>query len=382
MDPGEVAQTDPVDILLSGMVRAIRRLFSPDVNALSLAADVYDNLLPRVNELIGSDRWRLLSHPPHDSVLSIHQLLVHLHSVQAQLYYGGEDARADFRRTARKSKAQNSLPRCASIAQERADQRLDKTLQLLTDKLSEKGIAARIVRRQPAKRSGLVWPFDEVILLVDLESVVDWSIVQAHLVAARIELIEPVRTVSAAPVRDDRVITSLAGSMQSQFYPTPDSLAGWTPDEPLSLLAENASSEYWQAVESLVEMSAVLGGASDGQLHQMELAVVRDVAEKFNQLCGHLQALSSRDESGLLDESIEFLSGLADQVQEQLEAFKAGHNSPPKLALAFLAPMKNQVNETVNTAGLIRLALLEYDVEPDGAKERVNLAIQRLVGPT
>ncbi len=377
LDQGEVSPPDPVDGLISGIVQAAKRLFGPSARQVGLAACVHDTLLKYTDSLIETPRWHLLSEPPDAAIESIRRALVDLHAVVAEYHYGGKAARTGYAAAARRDQSSTSLARCAELARERAERRLTGKLQRLTNKLRRKGFTAHTYRRLPQRPSGLVWPFDEVALLVELDSVIEWQLAVQALVPARNEVLEAVRTVVAAPLRSGRIVDALSGRVQSRFYPIARCLEDWKADLPLEYLDDKAAATYLQAVEALVEISAIAGGVT-GQLHPIEDAALGHAAERCREAVDLLMPLATNGSTEFVQEAVAFLRTLGAQVQEQVQALGVGHPSQPAVAVAFLAPASDQLNETVNTAGLLHMALVERDVDPQGVQERLDAALQRL----
>lgn len=382
LDQGTVDFVDPVNGLISGIVRIVARLFDPNTRFVGLAADIHDNVLSNASSLIGSSRWRLLSDPPNDSLLVIERTLVDLHAAVAELHLGAEHMRTEYRRVTRRSRGPNSISLCARESRERAERRLDDQMSRLTSLLGENGLTVRVVSRTPQNPSGLWWPVDEVLVMAELGTVFEWPHMQNLVVGACHQVFETGRTVIAAPLRAGKLVPALSGRVQSQFFPIPQSFNDWSAMLGIAEVEELVSTEFAKAMNCLVEISGVLGGTHAGRIHEAELAVLKETFSAFNINVDRLHELAETDESGLISDSIESLERLSQPVQLQLEAFKTGEESVPTLALDFLAPARNEMNENVNTFALFRMALIELDIEPQGARERIDLALEEYIEPT
>lgn len=379
LEQGEVEDVDPVTLLVVGIAaNMLRRLFDADAPQAAVATFIRDTLLQHADRLVDLSRWRLLSDPPQAAVDGIRQSLGQLHPIAAERAVGGSEATAELLTRGGRAPLSRALVRCSKLARERADARLDASCQRLEDKLLHAGYRADAFRRVTSRPRGAVWPPDEIAVTVKVPTVLDWVPAQSAVVEASREVLEPARILVAVPVRDGQIVASLGGNVGSQFFALPDLLRGWESDLPMPFLNERASGATRRWLDALLEVSGILGGATGEQLHHVERAVADAAAARFQAANAQLAAMAENDLTGIIQDAILELQPLLGSVQDQVRAFEEGEAADARLAIAFASLARGEIAEEVQAFGLVRFALIEWDVEPTGARARIDAGLERL----
>ena len=381
LEEGELNTDDPVGSLAAQISRnLIPRLFDPNEHPPKVMAFIVDTLIAQyIEKLEDLDRWRLLSQPPINAIKSIHGDLNAIHAVISEGHVGGDESRKKLRRGARQGRTGNPLEKCSNLARRFGEQRLVGQIEAFRQRLLSRGYRADTCHRTPAKLPALIWPSDEVAVLIDVPSTLDWLLIQRELPTLRAGIFEELRTIVAAPLREGKVVASLGGSLGTQqFWSRPDVLLSWEEDLPYSVLREKAADVFGQCVEALGEVSAIQSGSEQGLLRAIEQRTLEAALSRFEMATDQLATLAQADSEGMINDAAQELTNWTRTVQDQLDAAKDGKDLPASFAIDLMRGLKGDENETATAVVLVRLALIEWDVNPVGAHERWKAGLNRL----
>lgn len=212
-----------------------------------------------------------------------------------------------------------------------------------------------------------------------MPSTLDWLLIQRELPTLRAGIFEELRTIVAAPLREGKVVASLGGSLGTQqFWSRPDVLLSWEEDLPYSVLREKAADVFGQCVEALGEVSAIQSGSEQGLLRAIEQRTLEAALSRFEMATDQLATLAQADSEGMINDAAQELTNWTRTVQDQLDAAKDGKDLPASFAIDLMRGLKGDENETATAVVLVRLALIEWDVNPVGAHERWKAGLNRL----
>jgi hypothetical protein len=356
----------------------VPRLFDPTSLNWALAAFLHDTLGPSARALLEEGYWRLLSDPPLRAVTKLLSALEDLHAVVAERLAGDPGSAAALRRAARQG-GDSALAGAASEARRRASKRFDSTLEKLGDRLRRDGFRIEFGRRPPVKPTGLLWPIDDVAVLVEASSSFDWLAPPEDVIAACRRAFEPVRHVLLVPFRDGRVVSALGGRLDDRnFYPLPDLASSWAEDLPLPLLAERGASSTRHWINAVGIISGVLASNVGREPSRLEIEALQTATEDRRVAEEALLQFTKEPHGEVVSEVASVLQSLAGDLEAEV-SIAVGGTEPPVTVAARLARMiQGREPELQGTLAACQAAMLEWDVDREGASTRVQAALDAL----
>ena len=341
----------------------IPRLFDEGPDAALVIPGIVDQL----DELSNSAHWSLLDGPPN--VEQLRRTLLDLHLVLREAAAAG----IAHQRVLRATSGGGSLRRAAEVARRRVAARLRTLRQDIRGDLSRNGHQCQVISRA-SELDSPYWPQDELLVLVEVETILAWGPALDDLVA----IVSPRLTNSPpflmAPVRDERIVGSCAVRViGGNPHPAVHDLGSW-PELPSPLLAETAREMYTAAVDSLADISAILAAlrptsdATGVQVHDHEfdqLQATRDRASESFERFRAFVAEHPHDE--LLAEAEEVLIAFAESVEDESDARNEGGPPWTGLACELLNGLDGSESDLWTThLGAVAL-LIEWDIDPQEA---------------
>jgi hypothetical protein len=364
---------------------AVPRLFDPASQNWALAAFLHDTLGPSAQALLEEGYWRLLSDPPLPAVMRLVAALEDLHAVVAERLAGDPGSAAALRRAARQG-GSNALAAGASEARERASKRFERILGRLRDRLGRDGFRIELGRRPPVKPTGLLWPIDDVAVLVEASSSFDWLAPPEEVIAACRRAFEPVRHVLLVPFRDGRVLSALGGRLDDRnFYPLPDLAPSWAEDLPLPLLDERGASSMRQWINAAGIISGVLASNVGREPSRLEMVALQTAMEDKRVAEEALLRFADEPHGEVVAEVVSVLQSLAADLEAEVSMAASGTKpaasgtKPQDTIAARLARMiQGREPELQGTLAGCQAAMLEWDVDRERASTRVQAALDAL----
>lgn len=373
---GTLSIDDPAVTLAGGIAsNMLRRLFDRTEPPLRLAAYIHDTLLPAAEQSREPDRWRLVSNPPLQALESVCRDLRDLHAVVAE-QEGGMYAHQALVRYARRARSRRPLTAAAEWAHQQARTRLMQSITQSERRLGEQGLTGQIVQRAERKPNGVLWPAGELAVFVRVSTIRDWLTAQPILLQECGRMFGDLRSIVIAPIREEQAVASLGGRVTSRkYFPLPDQFRAWHDDLTLPFLQERVGSAFDTCLMALLELTGIVAGGTGNEIHDREAEVADAVSQRWREGYTARAALEPQDPGQVIALALELLNTLMAVVEEQQQSVVQG-NAPPDLAAtnAVVAALKGDESYLVPTGvvNIARLALMEWDVEPQGAMERLN----------
>lgn len=375
--------SDPLSTLVPGLFNnAVVRLYAAEPNWPSLAAFLFDTLLAELDKVAEPSRWRLLEPDPSRAISELRSGLTDLHAVVSEQAWGAAQRNAAIRKAAR-GKTTGALHFRARVARSDAEKRLVDRLRRVERSLGSTGIIVECLRRVPEKRSGLVWPSDEVLIVHRAPTVFEWAAAVEAILAARASHLEDVRSVLAVPSRNGRIVADLGGTLQSQFLPLPDRLDDWLGSPEHQPLQTVLAGMFSSAIDALSQASAIFTGihAADLLEHERTLAQrsLREAERAIEQVSEMSANGANRDP---VEFALELLDSMKTEVEQQILLVENGDAVEDSLATQLVPDDLDEVSGYAQQVGLVKLLLLEWDAEPEGVMERLAEAETRIAAVT
>jgi len=370
--------SDPVGLLLSGLFGNVaRRLYEPVPNWPSLAAFLFDTLLPQVEKLSDAHRWRLVESDPQTPLAHLRSDILDLHAAVSERAWGVPQ-RVNTLQKAARAKTTNPLEFTARTARADAERRLVARLRAVEVRLESRGIPVQCFRRVPGAPSGLNWPSDDILIVHSSPSLFEWLSAVEGILEARLEEFESTRSVWTVPSREGQLVTDLGGILQSGFLPLPDELVPWLESVGQPSLRASATSGFQRALEELTQVSAIYTGLSTDELSDRQIAIARrslQVAEEsVTFLAGLVEDLST---SPPITEAVRLLLLMRHQVEREIALVEQRAPVPITLAMELLPNGYGGPGNWFAWSAAMRLLLLEWDCAPEGAMQRFESAAEK-----
>lgn len=357
LDEGELPIKDPAgDVAATTSSNLIPRLFRGE-NVAPLAID----LARKTRELSAPEWWRFVDEPPFEDLAELQRSLRDLHDVVAEQQLGDRRAIMALRAAGRKG----GLGAAATDARRRSHERMNAVAESVTDELARHEIHAHVLVRDIERESDRPTQ-DELLALIEVASMIEWR----QRLATTIDLCRPLLgdrvALRAAPVRDERIVSSSAVRVLKSVYPD-DTLRTW-PGLPFRLLDETLGDSLRSGLQGLVEVSGIIATAHKDGLNDAEEAAFSSAVENKSAALENLRQLWEATQDPVLAELLGVFAALHGLIQNEAAALAEGSPIHGGLAASMIAGNKGTPNETYNTVvGALAFAA-EWDVDPLGAR--------------
>jgi len=363
-EEGRLKTDEPLHTLLQGVVSNMPgRLIDSKPHYPSLAGFVGGGTLAGQLPKVEALDWRLLglAQPPA-ALATLRRLLEDLHAILAELAWGDTPSEA-LVREAQSTSRRTSLRHAADFARRGAARRLQAMVADLGRRCTDNGLYAQIMMRQEPTETAEahVWPPRALAILISLGNLTEWVDAQTHLVEILADLPVGEPPVTVVPVREGKIVPSLAARYISGLWPAPDATTEWSEQlpPPHATPLANATLEAHQALQTL---SAIA-----------ELARVRDIqppveiaaqaaASQFRQA---RQVIADLPSDPVVDEILATLDALAGRVQEELDVPAEGDSFG---LAANIAKGLEEPNEDFSILTGLSVVAHEWDIDPAGAQ--------------
>ena len=170
----------------------------------------------------------------------------------------------------------------------------------------------------------------------------------------------------AAPVRDERIVSSSAVRVLDSVWPD-ETVRTW-PELPVPLLAEKLGDSLRGGLQGLVEVSGIIATAHQNGLNDAEEAAFSSAVENKSAALESLSQLWESAQDPVLAELLGVFVTLHGLIQNEAAALADGSPISDGLAASMIAGNKGTPNETYSAAvGALAFAA-EWDVDPLGAR--------------
>lgn len=367
LEEGELSTSDPAGFIGSMVANNLfLGLFKGE-----RVAPVIPQIVSNVDALADPDRWRLIDPPPLHELATLRQTLEDLYAVLSERTNGNREAARTLARAGR-----GGLPAAAQLARERAGRRIQRVADKLEAMLARADFPAHVLRR-PGEPDSPVWPNDDVLVLVEVPTILHWQqALEALLAICRPALHDRIGFL-LAPVRDGHVAASHGvKAFEQSAYPS-DEVPAW-PALPLPLLEERLGDTVRRALGGLHEASGIFASLRRDELHDEETATLERAVERMRAAIDEVADLAESRDDQQLAEIHGVLVELDDQVEEEAAALARGEPVERPLAASLIDGLHGEPDELFLAQAGIVAASLEWDVDPPGAYERLERASQDL----
>jgi hypothetical protein len=326
-------------------------------------APLIPQLVKRVDELIDADRWDLLAEPPIAELSALRENLNDLRAVLAE----------DVRSIASKASGRNRLGVAGRVAHNRAAARMQHVADELEQTLADAGFSARVLHCE-LENGPYCWPSDDFLVLVETPTLVVWQQCIETVVDACRPALQDRIGFQIAPIRDGKIVPSFAAkAFQERIFPD-TSVSDW-PDLPFQLLDEGLGDLAREALGGLNDASAIIGAMRRDELHPEELAALEAAHKRAHSALSDIKQVTAGQDDQLLAEVQATLDKLANLVDAEIATIGGGDRVDSSMATSMVRAIKGGDRDDIffAQAGML-LACAEWDVEPAGARARVEQA--------
>jgi len=366
LEDGELPMSDPAGFVGSMIPNNLfLRLFKGE-----RVAPVIPQILNQVDALIERDCWRLIEAAPLNDLAALRQTLVDLHSVLSERDSGNREAASALARAGR-----NGLPKAAHLARQRAANRIQRIADELEATLGSAGFPARVLRR-PGETDSPVWPNNDVLVLVEVSTILHWQ----HGLETVLAICRPALrnriSFLLAPVRDGHIAASYGvKAFEQSAYPS-DEVRTW-PTLPLPLLNERLGSAVGRALWGLREASGILASLRRDELHDEETAALEQAVDRARVAMEEVPSLAEEHDEVLV-EVHDALMEYSERLKDEADALRRGERVERTLAASLISGLNGEPDELlIDQAGVVAMSL-EWDVNPAGVCERIERASEEL----
>ena len=357
LEEGSLAPSDPAGYLATMIATS---LFPNLFTTGDTVAQLIPQLVKQVDELMDPDRWELLAEPPLAELSALRQNLNDLRAVLSE----------DVRSVANRASG-NRLAVAGRVARERAGARMQRVADKLEQTLADGGFSARVLHCE-RENGPYCWPGDDFLILIDAATMVVWEqSIQTVADLCRPALKDRIGF-QIAPVRDGKIVASFGAKVLEQIFPDA-SVADW-PDLPFPLLDERLTNIARDALRGLNEASGIVGSVRRNELHPVERAALESAQKRANDARSEIEHLSAGREHQVLVEVHVALDGLAGLVDAEIAVLGSGQRAGRCMAASMLTAPRGEFDDTFYVQAGILVACAEWDVQPDGAWERIERA--------
>ncbi len=336
-------------------------------------APLIPQLVEQVDELAMPERWRLLAEPPEKEIAALRQTLLDLHAVLSERVVGDR-----LSAVALQGAGRGGLGAAARVAHERGEARMRGIAAELEKRLREQDFSAQVLRRANEADS-YRWPGDDFLVLVEAETIYDWQLSLDTLAEICRPLLADRIGFLMAPVRDGRVVGSYRVKVFDKVFPT-DEVLTW-PELPLPLLDEQLADALRKGLAALHEASGIVASVRSDEVHDDEGEVLEAACARAREVLHYIDdLLTENPDERLLGEVEGVLLDLSKTVEEEAATLANGQPVERSIAESFIAGAKGDGDDVFFAQIGAVAAAVEWDVEPKGAWERVQQALEPVNG--
>lgn len=334
-----------------------------------------ENVAPLATKLVDlTDRvaapayWRLIQDPPLKALAQLRQSLDDLHATLRERDRGTRATTIAFERAGRRG-----LAAMARLARQHANRRVDRDRRELEAALAEKELSAHVLHRAGSP-DPTAWPFDEVLVLVDVASISDWSEQLETIIDICRPAVRHRLDFLLAPVRDQRIVGSCGLQVLPNSFIQSRAVAAWD-RLPMPLLDEQLGEQIDRVFTRLMEASGIVASLRGGFFHEKEAAVVEAAQDRIGTALDWIGERAA-DGDPLLVEVQDMIAAFHDLFVQEIGAVVEGEEVGHSLAAALLEGVNGEVNDLYSEYVGIEMAAVEWDVEPNGALERLGVELR------
>lgn len=331
-------------------------------------APVIPQILEQLENVSSPGVWRLLDRPPLRDITRLTQTLEDLHAVLAE--GSAEPSSVPAMRDA----GRHGIAAAASVARRQARGRMQATVEQLERDLDGVGLPARVLLGDRTPDS-YQWPSDDVLVLVEVPTVCHWQAGLETLMSVCKPMLQDRISFLMAPVREGMVVASHGAKVIDNAFPD-DSVKEW-PSLPFPVLTEAIGDLVREGLGALREVSGILADQGGRELHEEEEAALSQAWGRSRAAGDHLKTLAQGDNDLAAGVSVMF-SDLVSHVESEAATEMAGQTVEHGLAASFVSGLNGEHNELF----LAQIGMLtycaEWDVDPEGAWERVERALHEI----
>lgn len=357
LETGELQALDSVAFVGSTISSSVL----PGLFRRERIAPLIENVVEHVDKLPDLDAWRFLEGPaPTADIAVLRRVLVDIHAVMSE-----EANRAD-RRAAAIAAGRKGLASAAAVARRRADARAQAVLDQLERALVAADVSAQVVHRN-RDRTTDAWITNDLLVLVEVPSVVDWLQRCEHIADLCRRYLPDRISFRMAPVRCGRVVASYGVQVVTTVFPD-DSVKTWPG---LNLLEETLGDSVRRGFSGLCEASSIVASIRGDQLHDLEVEALDAAALRARETHEHLTRLTAQHETDqLLHEMLNTFTAFAQTVEDEATALREGNQVERSLAALCITGINGDTNEVIAALTATLAACAEWDVDPIDAWER------------
>lgn len=365
---GDDGISDPVSFL--GTMIA-NNLF-PNLLGGRRVAPLIPQLIEQVDKVATTEYWRLLGQPPLSELAELREGFVDLHAVVAEAAREERPALVALR-----AAGKGGVTAAARVARQRAETRMKATASRVEQELEKAGFAATVRRRAGAPQSHR-WPSDDFLVLVDVPTIFAWQQSIDGLTDVCRPLLEDRIGFLIAPVRDGRVVASFGVKVLTNVFPAAEEVGEWAE---ISLLDECLGELMRRGFAGVDEASSIIASLTGDVLHDDEAAALEAAFAHAREALQELDGLNSAGGDQLLLEVEATLVDTFRAVEDELKAVADGNPVPRGVAAAMLDSLNGSPDDDFVARIVTAAACVEWDVDADGAWDRVCEALELTSGP-
>jgi len=330
-------------------------------------APLIPQLIEQVDKVTRAEYWRLLGQPPLTELTRLREALVDLHAVVAEAARGKQPGLVALR-----AAGKSGVSAAARVARQRAETRMQATASRLEQELARAGFAATVRRRAGEPRSHS-WPSDDFLILVEVPMIFAWQQSVEGLADLCRPLLEDRVGFLMAPIRSGRVVASFGVNVLTNVFPAADKVREW-PELPL--LDERLGELLGQVFAGVDEASSILASLTGDILHDDEATALEAAFAHAREALEELDELINANSDQLLLEVKATLVEVYLAVEDELKAVASGNPVPRGVAATMIDSLNGNPDDDFVTRIVTAAACVEWDVDADGAWDRVGEALE------
>jgi hypothetical protein len=341
---------------------ALPRLFAkPDMAVASLLVDTVYRELERT---VGIGYWRLLGSDLDEEVSALASLVLDLHQVVGLRLR--EESESTAARLARRSAT--PFEELALVAREHHQTSFEAEIASCAATIERLGFKADIYRLDPQKPVSLVWPPDDLVIVVHVESLYEWLTSAPAILEAAQQGYESVRTVAIVPSRMGSIVPAMAirtlASPDRVPFPGVNEAERLVEAHSLPYLAGTITPSFLRVVS--------LEGTQSGL---ERLSAHRDLLPEEAALSASVDAEIDEVLAGVIDDVRADTSGLLSDVISEF----FGASERDDLASTLSAISRGEADEALGILGILLVVELELSIDPQRAGDGLARLIEEHV---
>jgi hypothetical protein len=342
-----------------------RLLMDPN---LSVAAFLHDTIVQDLTRIRDANYWQLLPEDHDGAVAELANTVLDLHAILCHRVTNPGDESSPMRRAIRRPGAQ-AISSTASLARRLAGVSLERRRAAVSDTIGALNLTATIYIRPPEKPSGVVWPDTDLLVVVEAGSALEWLVRLEPILNAVNAHTEPARTAMVAARRQGKILGDLAMSghraSNGIAFPVTDGLAGWIGH----VTGEIYCSPIVARLKTVLNAALVIGAVGDLGSRRELLEIESEVGMRAGNLASEAIEMLRND---IASDTTGIRSMLLDPIRELI--------SSPN-AITKLADVARGRNSGVaSQLAVIQAGLIESELDPDGALDKLNRFFEQLAG--